>query len=294
MNPHDFPVHKFASKDFPFEIVRLDEIGFDDEEQMGQPHRHNYYEIFLFYKGGGVHRIDFNTYPIESNAIHFISPGQVHYIKRTAGCHGYVITFPQELFSLHDQQNMLNQLSYYHNYREPTLFTCSEKEIEGIKIWISKLVAEFSIPENKSEDLIRACLTVILLECNRMFTHYSGKEQEFKLNTGGNLILQFRQLLDIHYISMQQVQQYADLLGVTAGHLNDTIKKITGFTTSNHIHERLLLEAKRKLANTDLSAKEIAFDLNFEDPAYFGRFFRKYTGLSPVQFREQIRGKYQT
>lgn len=287
------PIHHFPQKDIAFDIMKLDK-AMEHHETARAPHRHNYYEIFIFLQGGGTHKIDFNEHPIETNALHFISPGQVHLVARAKGCHGYVITFPEELYGLHDQhKHFLQQVNLYHNYAAPTLFTCTEEEIDIFKALIARIEQEYDSAGLMREELMRSYLNIFLVHSARIFQQKtaSGKTQK-QAQAGQHIVQRFRQLLDEHFAKVQHVNEYADMLAITPSHLNDTIKKVTGSTASAHISERILLEAKRLLFNTNHSIKEIAFMLGFDDPTYFGRFFRKSTHFTPGDFREHIRKKY--
>jgi AraC-like DNA-binding protein len=106
------------------------------------------------------------------------------------------------------------------------------------------------------------------------------------------IVRQFKSLIDENFVNATQVTQYADMLYVTPGHLNDLIKTVTGKTAKQIIDERRILEAKRLLFWGEHSVKEIAGRLNFEDDAYFNRFFKKHTGNTPALFQRTIREKY--
>jgi AraC family transcriptional activator of pobA len=86
---------------------------------------------------------------------------------------------------------------------------------------------------------------------------------------------------------MKSVKQYASELHITSVHLNRICQSAVGKPALHIIHDFLILEAEKFLEHTDLHISEIAYRLNFEDPAYFSRFFKKYTALSPKQFREK-------
>jgi AraC-like DNA-binding protein len=81
-------------------------------------------------------------------------------------------------------------------------------------------------------------------------------------------------------------------MGESPVQLNRAIKSVSGKTASDLIIERLILEAKRLLLFSDLSNKEVAFKLNYEDPSYFTRIFRRKTGLTPTEFRSKMKDKY--
>ena len=89
------------------------------------------------------------------------------------------------------------------------------------------------------------------------------------------------------YDPMKPIKQYAEQLNITSVHLNRICKSITGKPASQIINDFIILEAEKFLKQTDDNISEIAYRLNFEDPAYFSRFFHKVVGVSPKQFREE-------
>lgn len=289
------PIHHFETNALPFDIAKLNALTMKGYESARLPHRHNYYEIFIFYKGGGNHYVDFNSFEIEGHSMHFISPGQVHLIRRAVGCSGYVITFPEELFVTESDKNMLNQVALYYNDAQSPIVNCTPQQMAQIKEQVQCLHEECQSPGLMSLELIKMHLNIILIKANRWFMAQQTNNELLKpaATNGSKLVQLFKTLIDEHYAKLNEVGQYAELLIVSPGYLNDTIKKMTGFTASSFIQQRILLEAKRLLYHSEFSAKEISFMLNFDDPAYFGRFFKKHTGQTPGDFRVTIREKYQ-
>lgn len=104
---------------------------------------------------------------------------------------------------------------------------------------------------------------------------------------------QFKYLLEKNFKKLHFVKDYADLLALSPLQHNKMVKNITGKNASDLIINRIVLEAKRLLAFTNLSNKEIAFQMNYPDPSYFTRIFRKKTEFTPSGFREQLNKKYQ-
>lgn len=288
------PVHRYQGNPLPFEVGILDKRSAAKGMKSGrEPHRHNYYEVFVFYEGGGEHDIDFKTYPIETASAHFITPGQVHLLTRMDNCHGAVITFAAELFSIHGNDDLLRRMQLYHNPTLAPVVQVPQEAMASLKHTVSVLLHEQQNPGSFTAELACSMITSMLISCNRLLLearHHSPKPAE---NAGTLLLRRFSTLLDEHFIDVRDVDAYAALLSISTGHLSKVIRSLTGVSISGHIQQRILLEARRLLLNTDISVKEISYQLNFEDPAYFGRFFRKHTGVSPAMFRETMREKYQ-
>ena len=97
---------------------------------------------------------------------------------------------------------------------------------------------------------------------------------------------QFRRLLFQEFRNLKKVKDYASLLNVSEKSLNEMVKKNTGKSASTIIYDQVIMEAKR-LLQTSISAKEAAYNLNFDDPAHFSKFFKNQTGISPSEFQKQ-------
>ncbi len=92
-------------------------------------------------------------------------------------------------------------------------------------------------------------------------------------------------MVNKYYITKKTVKEYAELMHITPNHLTDTVKDVTGKTPKSFITERILLEAKNLLSYTYYDIAEIAYLLGFYNPSHFGRFFKKFEGFTPKDFR---------
>ena len=107
-----------------------------------------------------------------------------------------------------------------------------------------------------------------------------------------NLLKNYQAKINESFREWKEVGDYASQLNISPGHLSDIVKLQSGKPAVKHIHERLVLEAKRLLFHTNTSLKEIAFDLGFSDASYFNRFFKRETNETPAEYRSKIREMY--
>lgn len=283
------PVDDFTSEEaeLSFKFQRLDnKSGYNARD----PHRHNYYEIFHFIKGGGEHMLDFSHREIKDHSLHFVAPGQVHMLKRDKQAKGYVLLFSSAFFHLHASKN--NPLTDYPAFNKtsvPVLSSVKELSNELVNI-SSEMEIEYNKKHQFRDQILFSYLSIFLLKCRPYFT--VSNEYKSADSASQYLVRKFLHLIDEHFLTLHKVNAYADKLSITPNHLNDISKKTTGKTALELIQERITLEAKRFLLHSDFNSKQIAFELNFNDPSYFSRFFKQQTNMSPESYRKFVRKKY--
>ena len=129
-------------------------------------------------------------------------------------------------------------------------------------------------------------LLALLYQLKEFTTSFNQWEQGF-VGPQQILLQKFIQLVNNFYIEKRTVEEYASLLSVTPNHLSHTIKSITQRNALSFINERLISEAKSLIKHTDLDISEITYQLNFTDPANFGKFFKKNVGSTPLEYRKK-------
>lgn len=256
------------------------------------PHRHNYYEICLFINGAGQHMIDFQHFNIQSHSVHFLTPGQVHRISREEQYHGFLMVFSREFYSLGLQDDLLMTLPFFNNNTTAPILNLDTAEFNELLDIIHHLHTDYQRDSEIREDVLRSYLHIFLLKC-RYFFNRNYLDREMVNNPAYLRVNQFRTLVEQHFKSKHLVKDYAAMMAESPAHLNKIVKAITGDNASNFISQRIVLEAKRLLIYTDLSNKEISYRMNYDDPSYFSRLFRKKVGVSPSAFRIQMKKKYQ-
>ncbi len=280
-----FDIYKTLGVDVSLIIQRLEKSY--HEYDSNQAHRHNYFEIIFFEKSGGEHEIDFVQYPLTANSVHLISPEQVHVLRRQKNVTGYVLAFSEDLFFAMSQNRIIaDELLFFETLNNfPIIKFSLGSARQFIKV-IHQIEMEYKSGEENKELMCCALVCQLLIFLKR---HHSKHESA---NNGNRLTNEFKKLVKQHFLKLSSVSEYANLLHITAGHLNDSVKQATGKNAKAIIQEQLTLEAKRLLYHSEQTIKEIAFHLNFEDASHFTRFFKKASGYTPIDFRTNIREKY--
>ena len=140
------------------------------------------------------------------------------------------------------------------------------------------------------DELIRNYISLIIHESLKM---EPSEGYEKNKNASSRLTSVFLELLERQFpiettanpLQLRTAQHYAQHLNVHINYLNRAVKEVTGRSTTTHITERILTEAKALLQHTDWSISEIAYALGFDYPTYFNNFFKKFTGTNPTAFR---------
>ncbi|MFN8258962.1 MAG: helix-turn-helix transcriptional regulator [Bacteroidales bacterium] len=278
--------HNGSSVDFSIKQIH------DVVKQFGPlndvPHRHEYYTVLWSQNESGIHRIDYKEYKMTENDIFFVTPDQVHQVINNNKPEGIVILFTCNFLekNLIDRNFIINLGLFNEVGDSPPI------KIDTAMALRLASVCDEMIKIDKSEqafkyDSLGAWLKLFLIECNK-FAHHAKTSDTQSIQSSKNIARKFKDLLDLHHNQWHKVGQYADMLNISPDYLNATIKTSIGKTAKELIQQRIVLEAKRLGLHTTLSTKEIAYQLGFEDPTHFSRFFKKEENLSFADFRKVI------
>lgn len=264
----------------------------DYPHKTEKPHKHNYYELCFFTGGSGKHEIDFKTHQIVSPSIHFLRPGQVHVIKRDEAYKGYLLVFSEEFFNLNFQNmEVIPGYPLVTQLENGPILNLNTEQFEEFNLFLQSIKKELENNCTDSQEIIVAYLKIFFLKLKQNFSKLLTTKNEAP-SSMKSLVYRFNQLVEENYSQIHHVKEYAEVLGESPINLNRAIKSVTSKTASEIIIDRLILEAKRLLIYSTLNNKEVAYKLNYEDPSYFARIFRKKTGLTPSAFRSKGKAKY--
>ncbi|ASW76280.1 AraC family transcriptional regulator [Chryseobacterium piperi] len=248
------------------------------ERSIDDPHKHDFFIINLFEHGKGSHTIDFIKYPIENHQIHLVFPGQVHQWVIEKETIGYQLMISREWF-----EGFLPALrfswSYYQNH---PVINVSE-EMYQLLLYEFKAIQKELNKETVFLDLIQKRSEVIGLLISKSV---EGVFKDFEIYNSNPIISKFQNFIDQYFKEERSVSFYAEKLNISANYLNIVCKKSLNTSASSLIQDRILLEAKRLLKVSEMSVKDIVYDLGFYDHASFSKFFKAQTGMTPSQFKE--------
>lgn len=255
----------------------------DSHRDIQFPHRHDFYQIVLFTRGGGQHSIDFRQYEVVPHQVYYMAPGQIHTWNFDAETDGYLVNFNESFFtSMYHNPHYIREFPLFNHISGTSVNTLDMTCCAEVEQTFAQMLEEFDKGDDYAMDILRGMLVVILVRLSRVApdTFKEGASRH-------NLVLmrQFEKLIEIHFREKRLPKEYAEMMFVTPNHLNALTNNVIGKSAGELIRERILLEAKRLLANSDLMIGQIAEILRFEDNAYFTRFFKKYMGTTPEGFR---------
>jgi len=283
---HDLPVFdlKTFSKKAGWSDFYIQNLNDHVSEHafVARPHKHDFYLILFVEQGEGVHIIDFVRHLIKPRSVFLMTPGQVHTWSLSAETTGFVIFFTKAFYEMHLSQNRLLEFPFYHSLTAaPVVYLESD---EPLQFALRQMVVEYVNNDAPNLRILRAYLDIFLLETAKSYdsSHASATHSNtFKLR-------RLEQLIDENYQTLKLPSEYADLMNMTPGYLNSICKNSLGRTLTDLIQSRLLLEAKRMFAYSDMDVNEVADKLKFTDPSYFVRWFKKQTGHTAEEFRTSV------
>ncbi len=268
-----------------FSVERFEDSFTNAKGDVYAPHRHDLYEVFWISEGQGTCWVDFQPYDIQPPMLIFIAPGQVHSWKLTAPFAGYILLFTNDFFATRSIEASTHPLEvpvFESPGAGPALNVVKDRSADFSQLF-HKLETEFQTSRLDQDVALQAYLRLLLIEAKRLSESLPGSNH--KDESAALLTKKFLQMVEKNFLAIVSVADYAENLNVTPNHLIETTKRTLGKPAGKIVRERVLLEAKRLLCYSDMSASDIAYHLSFEDPSYFSRFFRKYTGMSPMDFR---------
>lgn len=289
---NSIPKYNFYRKKYGEELL-IDVIDLDSIKgniRKNPVHRVTYYDITFLTEGSEEIAINDRSYLMVPGSAVCSIPGDVWTWQQHTNMNGYVLVFEEEfLLSFFNDAHFLQKFAYLHPQRE-SAHVIIDKQIFGRVVQLLQLINEDILNyAEKDHHLLRAMLYEVLMLLNRSFTTAVVNTSPPKNMAVNRYVHSFVQMVNKGYTSQRNVQEYADKLFITTNYLNKIVRQTLGVSSKQYIQNKVIQESKRLLTYTTLSVAEIASKLHFETASYFIRFFRKYTGYTPRDYREAMK-----
>lgn len=269
------------------EFVHVETIAARSETRGWRikPHRHGkLFQLLLLNSGHADISLDNSKIYVDKASVVTIPSGVVHGFIFSPNTEGYVVSIAEPM--IHQ-----SALSYAESVFDTVLekprvlsFASENKTLAQLHEYCNLLSSELNAHDIGMRQASEWLAKMILLS---LFRAIKQQDQGIKVGHSlNNQYHQFQQLIEQNYRSHWTVAQYADALQTSVSTLNRVCRKTKGVGAKAIVAERLFIEAKRSLSYTQLHVDQIAYNLGFDDPAYFSRFFKNKSGLSPTSFRQ--------
>lgn len=224
---------------------------------------------------------------LKRNTLVLLLPGSLLLLtSRTDNFRASYCAFSHELFS---EAAFRLEPAFFHSLRERPIVNPSQRITEGAIIWFDMTTYTYNDRENIfRHTIIKNRLQNLLLEIYDKMQRFSAYEREESADTTmrqTELFHRFASLLHEHCSQEREVSFYADKLCISTRYLSTIVHNIAHTSAKRFIDHAVILEIKMMLQSTDLSVQEIAYRMKFPDQSYLGRFFKKHTGESPTEYR---------
>jgi AraC family transcriptional regulator, transcriptional activator of pobA len=268
-----------------FGISKMENIYEKRKGKTDDPHRHDFFTVLIIKQAKGEHKIDFNTYELGKKQIFFVSPGQVHQVIEKEASKGFVMTFSNQFLvesAIH--LSFIESLNLFQDYGQSPALQPNNQQYSKMERYALEIFELYNGTSKMKELSKGAYLKLFLIECNNVCAINPIETNKDK--SENRIIRDFKNLVNLAYKSEHSTSYYANQLFITPDHLNRIIKTTIGKTAKEYIQSRIITEAKRLLYFSNLSNKEIGFELGFNEPANFSAFFKNCTGHSPSHFQQ--------
>jgi AraC-like DNA-binding protein len=254
---------------------------------------YNFYTIFLKKNFDGKIKYGQQYYDFDNGTMTFYSPKQLITIEDYAPSQleGWMLAFHPDFIQGYLLARKINEFGFF-SYAANEALHCSDKEESIISGIMQNLRAEIDKPIDRfTQDVVISHIELLLNYCNRFYS----RQFITRKPASHDMLIRLENLLSEHFndekmlvAGVPTVQQIAKQLNVSPHYLGDMLRNITGQTTQQHIHNKLIDKAKELLSTTNLSVSEIAYRLGFEYPQSFNKLFKNKTSFSPLEFRQSF------
>ncbi len=282
---HQYHLHKDDSSKLHFEIKDIHTHLEKYPTHVYKAHRHSFFQ-FIWFKKAGKHFVDYELIDHPANAFFLLNRNQVHYFYDDVDNEGLLYHF-DELF-LHrgkDEYRRKIEFQLFSEVGKPYI-VLDELTINFLELTTKYLQKEIADKKYSYREMIFSQMQSIVLAIDRLKYYERGAVNTLDANQA--LAIRFKQHVETNIDQFLTLLDYATHLGISTKKLSAISKEYFLKSPAKFISSRKILEAKRLLSNVDISIKEVAYKLGFDQPTYFTKYFKKHTGFTPKAFVKQL------
>jgi len=264
-----------------FEISTLESLNIN-KGSINDPVRRPHSQIIWITRGAGYFTIDVEKFQIIDNTVYTIPSGRFHQFRPTDGIAGYVLSFNPDFLNLAIDghgRSFFKEIGADLNRVNMFMLRSDNPVLQNL---LADIIREFETHLMLRLEILSGLFKIFLMYMKRLATTIRQEEaSSHKMRLFNN----FYAKLDKDFKTMKQVAEYASELSVSPSYLTVVVKKVSGYSASYHIQQRMVQEAKRLAIYSDASMKMVAYALGFDDLSHFSKFFKNVAGISFTEYK---------
>lgn len=264
---------------------------YDDEKLMNKTYE--FYTISRKINFSGTMKYGQHYYDFQEGVMVFHGPKQVIVSELTddAKLKGWTLLIHPDFIRTYSLSEKIKQFGFF-SYSMNEALHLSEEEADTIEEVMDTIRKEYNSGiDNYSQDILILQVELLLNYCNRFY----NRQFITRKSANSDLLVKFEKLLSDYFENgelavngIPSVHHFSNELNMSANYLSDMLRSLTGQSTQQHIHDKLIDKAKEILTTTNLTVGEIAYDLGFEYPQSFSKLFKSKTNLTPLEYRQSF------
>lgn len=275
------------SKDgLQFDYVKFEDILKKTPKNHNQFdfHKVSFYVILLFTQNKGGYNLNFKDYSFEKGTLFTLRKDNIHKFYKSKG-KGVLLVFTENFIVNHSNKlEASNTFLLFNEMLASPKLQLNGDEYDEVITLVNLIKKEFfGVNDGYSPNIVRNLVQIII---TKLFRIKSKDNIVFDNNKYLSMFLELQELVEKNCFQNKKVRFYANKMGVTTKTLSNVTQKIIHKSAKSFINDIVIIQAKRLIINSQDSLTEIAYQVGFDEPTNFFKYFRKYTGVSPSQFRE--------
>jgi AraC family transcriptional regulator, transcriptional activator of pobA len=253
-------------------------------DDLSEHFLNRHYGFVVILEGKAIQIVDFEEHLIKRGRVLFLKKDQLYTWRKIDSLKGYVVLFTELFLSSVSGVKNFNEREVLMNNTISSFIILDEEKLYDWSDLLQRMQQEY----NKKDELTQEVLFHYLQILNCKFQRESMGSNGVSSDRKKVLVNQFICLVNMHFTAYKTPKPYAGLLQITPNYLNSICNEVLDKKAGEVIQDRVILEAKRMLSHTNITVSALASSLGFIDNSYFGRYFRKASGLPPEQFRKNF------